>query len=130
MILLDTHAFIWLLLEPERLSKAARDAIDEALVSGGLAIADISLWEIAMLVQKGRIVIHGLLKHWLSQAINASSVVTIGIDAEIAVQSVSLQNFHGDPADRLIVATAQAKALPLITKDERILSCCHIRTVW
>ena len=126
MILLDTNAWIWMNFNSPRLSRAARKAILEA---DTLSIATISLWEVGMLVSKGRINLPLPLLEWLVGACALSSLRILPITPEIAAASASLP-IHGDPADRLIVATAMQSACPLVTADENIQKARAVETIW
>lgn len=131
MILLDTHVLLWLAAEPSRLSKAAASAIRRALRSGGIAIASISLWEIAALFAGGRLRFRGTTEASLEAILAATGALLR--EATPAIASLATQfpaDFSPDPADRLIAATARAEGLTLVTRDERIRSSALLRTVW
>lgn len=131
MILLDTHAWLWLCVEPKRLSKAAATAIRDAGGAGGLAVASISLWEVAMMIALGRVVPRGSPEAWLRDLVDRASVAVKEITPAIA--SVATQfpdEFPADPADRLIAATARVEGLLLVTRDSRLRSSPVLRTVW
>lgn len=126
MILLDTHILIWLALEPSQVTRKAKLALRAQRL-----LADISLREIAALQRAGRIEIDGRLSDWLSDALERLSIEVVPIDAGIAARSVHIaDNFHGDPADQLIVATAIELDIPLVTADERILESPAVKTIW
>lgn len=131
MILLDTHAWLWLCLEPRRLSAAAVAAIRRAVNGGGLAIASITLWEVAMLLARGRIVPQGTPEAWLSELIDRSGVVTMEITPAVAALATHLpDDFPGDPADRLIAATARAEGIALVSRDARMRASPMVETIW
>ena len=131
MILLDTHALVWLVAEPARLSRAATDAIRRARSSGGLAVASITLWELAMLLVRGHVRGHGTVDASIRQVVDAARVTVREITPVIAALSTQFpDDFPRDPADRLIVATARAEGLTLVTRDERIRASALVRTVW
>lgn len=131
MILLDTHILLWLCLDPKRLSRAASTTIRQAVRSGGIAIASISLWEIAMLVTLGRLSPRGTPESWLSELIRKSGVVVKDLTPAIAVLSTQFpENFPHDPADRLIAATARAEGITLVTRDGRMRASELVKTVW
>ncbi len=130
MILLDTCALIFDALTPERLSPAAHDAIARGEAEGGLACADISLWEIAMLVAKGRLDPGTDAATFCRLAIDARGVQVVSISPEIAAASVTIDLPHGDPADRLIAATAVTMDIPLLTCDENLRASGAVKTLW
>ncbi len=131
VILLDTHVLIWLAAEPARLSRAATSAIRRALRSGGIAIASISLWEIAALFAKGRLRSRGTTESSLESILKGTGVSLREITPTIAALATQFPaDFSPDPADRLIAATARAEGLTLVTRDERIRSSALVRTVW
>ncbi|MGH7773001.1 MAG: type II toxin-antitoxin system VapC family toxin [Candidatus Binatia bacterium] len=131
MILLDTHVLLWLCLEPKRLSRSAAAAIRKAVSSGGMAIASISLWEIAMLIALGRVSPRGTAEAWIAELIKASGAVVKDITPAVAVLSTQFpDNFPADPADRLIAATARAEGLALVTRDARIRRSSLLKTIW
>lgn len=130
MILLDTHAWWWALSEPEHLSGLARQQIEQTPV-GQRCIASISLWEFAMMAQRGRIQLTISAQEWLDYALQNARTKVLPLSAEIAVDSCNLPGeFHKDPADRLIVATARFHNIPLVTKDQKIRDYKHVATVW
>ena len=120
MILLDTHALLWLDARDERLGLGARSSADEALNHDELMISAISFCEIAALVRQGRILLRLPIATWVED-IAALGLREVMVDAGIAIASVALEQFHRDPADRIIVATALALDATLLTADERIL---------
>jgi PIN domain nuclease of toxin-antitoxin system len=131
VILLDTHVVVWAAMEPKRLSRAAESAVRRAHASDGLAIASISLWEIASLFARGRIQTYGTIEASLRQVLETVGVVVKPITQEIAVLAAQFpDSYSRDPADRLIGATARAEGLVLITQDERIRSSPLLRTIW
>ena len=120
MILLDTHVLLWLRAGNEILGSTAHMEIDQALQSGNLAVSSISFWEIAMLKRKRRIKISENLDHWYHTQLE-QGILEIPVDGAIGLRAASLTNFHADPADRIIVATA-LEGHRLVTADERILN--------
>ena len=129
MILLDTHVLIWALQGSSRLSRAAASAIRRARHSGGLAISAISLWELAFLLERGRIQSYGTVE--ASVQMMTEEVSVRPITAEIAALAAQFpDDYSGDPADRLIGGTARAEGLALVTRDEKIRRSPLIRTVW
>ena len=132
-ILLETHVIIWSLLKPEELSGDIKKIIESAQGENKLLISSISLWEIAMLKSKKRINIYEPLKDFLQAITDIDGIKVIDILPDIAADSVSLtDDFHGDPADRIIAATAINAGAVLLTRDQQILSWAemgNIRTV-
>lgn len=126
MIVLDTHVWFWLVTAPERLTRAAVDAIDNA---DQLGVSAISCLEIAMLVEKGRIQLDRAPLDWLRAALSKPDAALLPIEPEVATLAATLA-MHGDPADRLIVATAMVRGAPLVTKDEAIRGLGFVQTVW
>ena len=127
-VLLDTHVLHWWSAEPERLSRAATEALANA---DELAVASISWFELAWLAHHERILITIPLRSWLEAL--GGHVRTIGTSPAVAATAVSLPGtFPGDPADRLIYATAIEYGWPLVTKDERLRHHRHPRriTIW
>jgi PIN domain nuclease of toxin-antitoxin system len=131
VILLDTHVLLWLAAEPARLSRRASAAIRRGLRAGGIAIASISLWEIAMMFSDGRLRSRGTIEASIESLIRGTGVTLREITPAVAALATQFPaEFPADPADRLIAATAREGGLSLVTKDERIRSCPLIRTVW
>lgn len=122
-LLLDTHVWIWLLAGHEMIRPKQLTLIEEAASESIIGIAAISTWEIAMLAAKGRIALEEPVLSWIQTSLNLPGVELIPLTPDIAVESSQLPgNFHGDPADRLIVATARIHQLTLLTHDEKILA--------
>ncbi len=130
MIILDTHALIYDALAPARLSARARRAIALAFADRELACSDISLWEIAMLIAHKRLDPAMDARQFLRDLIAARDVRVLPITAEIAVLSQSELLSHGDPADRLIAATARLHRAPLITADAKLRKLNEVTTIW
>lgn len=127
-LLLDTHALLWLGAEPHRLSSAASEAVDDA---DELAVADITWFELAWLAEHGRVDAGVPTRTWLSEL--ADSVRSVTITPAIATTAASLDPaFPGDPADRIIFATAIEHGWGLVTKDQRMRRYRHprARTIW
>ncbi len=131
MILLDTHAWIWWLASPRRLSKSAAAAIDQAVNGAGVYVSAISAWEMAMLVRKGRLELTMDVADWIAAAESLPYLHSVPVTSRVAAMSVELQDYaHPDPADRIIITTAMTMNARLITKDEKILSYPHVRALW
>lgn len=130
MILLDTQSVIWMSRQQERMSEAALQAIAICRRQGdSLAVCDITLWEFAMLARKGRIALNAPLEMSLKQIANVYTVLPI--TPTVANTSVAFSsNFPGDPADRLIAATAIVHGISLITSDRRIRNSGEVPCIW
>jgi PIN domain nuclease of toxin-antitoxin system len=129
MILLDTHVLIWMASDPKRLSKKARAAIRDARQKTGVAVATITLWELAWLAENGRIQVAGSVESFARET--AARGILQPITPEIAALAVQLPaDFPKDPADRLIAATAMVGGAPLVTADERIRQARVVQTIW
>jgi PIN domain nuclease of toxin-antitoxin system len=129
LILLDTHVLIWAVAESKRLSKAASAAIVKNMTEGGLAVADITLWELAMLLSRGRIQAYGTVE--ASVRLLTDGIIIKPITLEIAAISAQFpEDFAQDPANRLIAATAKSEGLALITKDEKLRRSPLLQTIW
>ena len=130
MIVLDTHAWWWAVSEPGQLSRKARQLINNTPPEQR-TIASISIWEFAMMVSRGRINLTVTPEEWLDHAINRTGLAILDLNPQIALESCKLPgNFHKDPADRIIVATARVSRSQLITKDQKILDYPFVATVW
>jgi PIN domain nuclease of toxin-antitoxin system len=127
VVLLDSHVLVWLALDAKRLSRPAAKAIH---ASRRRLLADISLREVAVLSMK-TVVLDGNIHEWLTSAIETFDLEVIAIDPRIAARSTHIaQNFHGDPADQLIAATAIEFDVPLITADAKLRASPALRTIW
>jgi PIN domain nuclease of toxin-antitoxin system len=130
VIVLDTHVLVFDALDPKRLSRAALNAIRRGSTSGTLACSDISLWEIAMLVARGRISPNTDAVQLLDDIVRARSIRVLPISPRIAVLAQSDQFEHGDPADRIIAATALAHRAALVSADTRLRNLRAIKVIW
>jgi PIN domain nuclease of toxin-antitoxin system len=129
MIALDTHAwFFWINDSLDELSAKALESIQS---EDTLGVSIISCWEIAMLVAKDRLRLSIDVQSWIDQALKYPGVKLLNLNPEIAVLSTRLPGkFHGDPADRMIVATCMQNNIPLISKDKKIHSWGNINVIW
>lgn len=132
MIVLDTHTLVWWVSGDSNLSAPAANRIrQEQANNGSILISSISAWEIAQLVERGRLSLSMDVSDWMNLVAQIPAVTFVAVENEIAIKSVSLPGeFHKDPADRIIVATARKFAAPLITKDEKLLAYPHVKTLW
>jgi PIN domain nuclease of toxin-antitoxin system len=122
-LLLDTHVWLWLVAGSLELSTDTRLSINRAAAAGILRIAAISLWEIALLASRGRIVLGKSISLWLMEALAEPVPAIEPLSPQIAVESYALPDvFHPDPADRMIVATARVTGATLLTRDRPILA--------
>jgi PIN domain nuclease of toxin-antitoxin system len=126
VIVLDTHAWIWWTAKRHKLTLVAIDALEN---TDQLAIAAITLWEIAMLVEKQRITLTRDVLGWLQDAIGDTQVQVLPLTPQVAVSATTIPHFR-DPSDRLITATALTHGVPLVTKDERIQRSGVVTTIW
>jgi PIN domain nuclease of toxin-antitoxin system len=120
VILVDTHVLVWLDSGSARLGSQARATFDRALTGDRLAVAAISFWEVGMLVVKGRLSLALDPARWRLELLRAG-LIEVAIGGEIALRAATLERFHGDPVDRLIVATALGTGATLYTADTGIL---------
>ncbi|MGH6886124.1 MAG: type II toxin-antitoxin system VapC family toxin [Geminicoccales bacterium] len=121
VILLDTHALLWLDGGHGELGLAARRAADEAFRRGRLAVSAISFWEIARLLQRQRVTVRLPAEAWRRELIG-SGLYEVEIDGRVGILAAQLEHLHRDPADRFIVASAIALGAQLMTADQRILA--------
>lgn len=129
MILLDTHIWIWFADESDRLPEQHRQIIEHHRDSG-LGVSVISCWEVAKLVEYGRLKLACPVDEWIEAALLLPGVRLLELTPRIAVASTKLPGeFHRDPADQIIVATARVYEIELLTVDERILKYKHVCTL-
>jgi len=129
VIALDTHALLWWALDPARLSAEAQRAVGRMERDGGIASA-ISIWEIGIKVKRGKLEIPIVVDE-LARRIERGGVVDLlPVDTSTWLRSLSLEWEHTDPADRVIVATALMRGVPLLTKDATIHAFGGVTCVW
>jgi PIN domain nuclease of toxin-antitoxin system len=129
VIVLDTHAWLWWVSAPQKLSAKAVAAIEYAKTVG---LCPISCWELSTKVATGKLTLDRDLAVWVAQALARPRLEVLPLTPSIATAAgqLGLQGFHGDPADRLIVATALAHGAHLVTKDAAIRTFPAVETVW
>ncbi|MGH7625085.1 MAG: type II toxin-antitoxin system VapC family toxin [Gemmatimonadaceae bacterium] len=122
-MLLDTHVWIWAVDgTPGRLSHAALARAEAAQQAGHVLVSAITVWEVAMLASRGRIALSLPIGEWIQTALRASGVRLLPLEPEIAIDSAQLPGSpHGDPADRMLMASARLTGARLVTCDARIL---------
>lgn len=131
MIVLDTHSWVWWANGSDELSRAARTRTEAALREDQLLVSSISVWEVAMLVERGRLQLAIAVDEWVGQAERIPGLRFVPVTNAIALRSMRLPGrFHKDPADRIIVATALSHGATVVTRDDRIRGYEHVRTVW
>ena len=123
LLLLDTHCWLWAQLgKLDRLSRHAVTAIRAAESTGNLRVSVISVWELGMLESHGRVALPMNIRSWVHEALRKSGISLVPLTPEIAIESSNLPgNLHGDPADRILAATARAWNATLLTKDQRLI---------
>lgn len=126
--MLDTHIWVWWLTPDARLPPAERAALDRMAAQRELCLSAISMWEAQVLHAKGRLSLPLPFADWLARATadDVLQVLPLDVDVVLALDELPV-SFHGDPADRLIVATARAHALPLATHDSTIRKSRTVR---
>lgn len=132
LIALDTHALVWWVADPKRIPAKARRAIDSAIQDGeSLAVSSICLWEVAMLVERGRLAFSVDAHTWLHNVQALPMLAFHPVDNAVALRSVRLPGFaHRDPADRMIAATAIGLNATLVTGDTRLWHYAPLPTLW
>ena len=128
--LLDTHILVGWVSHPEKLKPGQRHALAAASAARPLLVAGITLWEIATLVSLQRLRLDRPLRDWLERAVAAPLVRVVDLSPAIAAAVAALpDSFHRDPADRIIVATAQVYGATLLTDDRRIRKAALVTTL-
>jgi PIN domain nuclease of toxin-antitoxin system len=127
VILLDTHIWVWWVSRPDRLQSRHRELL-ELGADRVFGVSIISCWEVAKLVEYGRLKLDRAAAFWMESALAEPGVSLLHLDPRIVVESTQLpQPFHRDPADQLLVATARVLQCPIMTEDSRIAAYPHVR---
>ena len=130
MVTLDTHVIIWDALNPKLVSRKAKEEIRKAQQTGGIIFCEISLWEIAMLMKKQRVIIDITYQEFIGLIKASNNYIFKGITPEIAELAINLASeINQDPADRLILATSIVTNAPLVTADKN-LQQSKLKTIW
>jgi PIN domain nuclease of toxin-antitoxin system len=127
VIILDTHAWVWWASGSKRLPARVRRQLER---EHRLGVCAISCWEVAMLVEKGRLRFDRAVSTWIDQALQLPSVELLPLDPAICVGAAALAPFGGDPADQMIVATARHWRASLASADQRITESGLISVLW
>lgn len=128
MIVLDTHILIWMDQDTEDLGTTAQSKISKAHSEEQLFVSTISFWEIGMLIEKGRLKFTQDLSSWRVEMLSAG-LNEVPVDGSVAIHAAELKKFHGDPADRIIVATSKLLGAQLATADKKILDYRSVKTI-
>ncbi|HKE14439.1 MAG TPA: type II toxin-antitoxin system VapC family toxin [Kofleriaceae bacterium] len=129
MILLDTHALLWWALDPSRLSTVAQDRITAMEQQGGLA-SSISIWELGIKVRRGKLELGMDIEEFTRRVERSAVIELVPVGTAIWLRSLQLAWEHRDPADRVIVATALDRGVPILTKDEVLHRFGGVDCVW
>ncbi|MEB3885215.1 type II toxin-antitoxin system VapC family toxin [Lyngbya sp. CCY1209] len=131
MILLDTHAWLWLLHDPEQLSPAAREAIAQEENQNGILISSISVWEVAVKHSINKLQLPLPIDAWFELARQQPGTIIEPLSPLDAINSTTLPGeFHKDPADRILVAIARRYDILIVSRDEKIRNYPHVKTIW
>lgn len=131
MIVIDTHILIWLVSDPDKLSSKAQKLLKEEEKEGVMLVSSISIWEIYLLVEKGRLSLSMDTDSWVEKLEQLPFLQFVPVDNRIAAKSVTLPGeLHADPADRIIIATARERGAVLVTSDEKIRLYPHVQALW
>jgi PIN domain nuclease of toxin-antitoxin system len=130
VILLDTHVLVWWVNgDHHRLSETARNVLESREQT--TLVSAISCWEVAMLVQRGRIGLSMDVEHWVSLLQSVPQLRLLPLNPSVAVAATRLPDpFHPDPADRFLVAQARELNIPLVTADSKIRAYPHLHSLW
>lgn len=126
-LLLDTHIWLWGLLDPDRLSNGVRQAL--ASRQEELRLSPISVWEALILAERGRLTLEPDPRSWLRKAMSKCPIVEVPVTFDVVLASRNIDLEHQDPADRFIAASAKVFGLKLVTADRRLLRCPDIEVL-
>ena len=126
---MDTHIWYWFAIGDKALTTKIISIINDAALDDSLYLAAISVWEIAMMESKGRVNFKLPTLQWIEEALKGVPIQLVPLYPAISVESCYLEDFHGDPADRIIVATARVENLTLITRDKKIQSYAKLHKI-
>jgi PIN domain nuclease of toxin-antitoxin system len=129
MILVDTHALLWWALDPDQLSAKARDVLTEMERHGGFA-SSISIWEIGIKAKRGKLELPIAVDEFAHRIARSGVIEFVPVDTDVWLRSLALPWAHSDPADRVIVASALLRGVPLLTKDALIRKFRGVKCVW
>jgi PIN domain nuclease of toxin-antitoxin system len=131
LIVLDTHVLVWWVSGAQRLSVRAKRSIDRELKRGPVIVSTISVLEIATAVRRDRLTLGVSLHAWLADLMTLPELTFEPVSVAIAEMAGGMgDSMHGDPADRIIVATAKLLGAELVTADDRLRGAAAIATVW
>lgn len=125
-LLLDTHVWVWLINADDRLNrKQYMKMIDQYSAQGAVRVSAISVWELGMLVAKGRLVLSKNIHQWVQESLNSKGISLEPLSIGILLESASMEGAHGDPADRMILASAININAMIMTADKEIITYCR-----
>ena len=131
MVVIDTHAWLWWLHDPSRLSPLARTSLFSEEKQGIIIISAISVWEIAVKLQLGKLTLPMDIHAWYEKAASYPGIRIEPVTPRDSIESTLLPgDFHKDPADRLIIALARRHGVSLVTRDQAIIDYPHVETIW
>lgn len=131
MILLDTHAWLWWVQDPDRIPAPLRRRIQEEEEAGGILVSVVSVWEIALKCSIGKLELPMDVKSWVAAAQSYPGIRMVPLSSEVALESTLLPGtFHQDPADRFLVALSRLRDVPIATADRKIRAYPFVASVW
>lgn len=131
MILLDTHAWLWWVQDPDRIPTSLRRRIQEEEEAGGILVSVVSVWEIALKCSIGQLELPMDVKSWIAVAQSYPGIRMLPLSSEVALESTLLPGtFHQDPADRFLVALSRVRNIPIATADRKIRAYPFVASIW